>query len=110
MTNQINIPDAAIPDLNSSNVIRRIRWYEKSGDRLIGETTLNTISLTELQTWFGAPADDPLYDCYPVSMPQASHLQQKLEEQLDLDQYSYYLECDAVAESKLSPLANRANF
>lgn len=101
MMNQTNVSDAAIPESEPSNVIRRIRWYEKLGDRLIGETTLHSISLAELQTWFGESVDDPMYYCYPISEPQARCFHQKLKETLDLEQYSYYLECDAVAELSL---------
>lgn len=100
MTKQIIISDANVQKPSPSSVVRLVRWYEKSGDQLLGELTLQDISLTELQTLFGESAANPMYDSYPISVSQASHLEQKLNQQFDLDQYSYYLECDAVAESK----------
>lgn len=100
MTNRISIPGINVQGSAPSSVVRLVRWYEKSGDQLLGELTLQDISLTELQTLFGESAANPMYDSYPISISQASHLEQKLNQQFDLDQYSYYLECDAVAESK----------
>lgn len=77
-------------------IVRVLRWYEKSGDRLVGETPLPQLPLAELQMLFGESEDNPMYDCYPVQAAQALKLQPTIAKKLDLASYNYFLECDAV--------------
>lgn len=73
-----------------------LRWYEKSGDQLVGEAVLKALKLPELQMLFQEPADNFMLDSYLVSVAQVEQLQSKIGEPIDLSAYDYYLECDAV--------------
>jgi len=96
MINPINLKNSAVQSQANPSVIRVIRWYEKKGDRLAGETTLENASLSELQTLFNQSSDDPMYDCYPVLPSHVSYLEQRLNRLIDLNQYDFFLECDSV--------------
>jgi len=76
-------------------VIRVLRWYEKSSDALVGEQVLN-LDLHRLQKLFGESADSLMFECYPVSRIQARYLQKRLKRLFDLGSYAYFLECDAL--------------
>jgi len=77
-------------------MIRVLRWYEKNGDRLIGETVLNSLGLPELQRLFQESTDNLMVDSYPVSVAQVERLQHEISEVIDLSAYDYYVECDAI--------------
>src|SRR5262249_62270622 len=50
-----------------NSVRRMVRWFEKEpGETLIGEAELRGIPLPELQSLFGVPPTNPMYDCCPV--------------------------------------------
>jgi hypothetical protein len=74
-------------------VVRLIEWYEKQGDRLLGEATLKDIALSDLQTLFKVSSDNPMYECYPIGSVQVEFLQSKLDHRIDLEQSDYYLSC-----------------
>ncbi len=78
-------------------VNRVLRWFEKEGDNLIGEKTINNISLEQLQKTFEIDSENPMYDCYPVeSAEQINYLQSLLNFNLDIKSYDYFIECDRV--------------
>jgi hypothetical protein len=74
-------------------VVRLVEWYEKQGDRLLGEATLQDIALSDLQTLFKVSSDNPMYERYPIGVVQAEFLQSKLDHRIDLEQSDYYLSC-----------------
>jgi hypothetical protein len=82
--------------INGYKVNRVIRWYEKNGDALIGETLLKGFSLTELQHVFDEPTDSSMFFSYQLTDEQASYFQHKLKFDFDLEMYEYFLECDAI--------------
>ncbi|MGL6341934.1 MAG: DUF7683 domain-containing protein [Waterburya sp.] len=74
---------------------RILRWFEKEGDDLVGEKTIDNISLELLQKLFGIDSENPMYDCYPVeSAEQINYLQNLLNFELDTKSYDYFIECD----------------
>jgi hypothetical protein len=78
----------------NNQVLRILRWYEKHGDALVGETVLNNINLSELQWLFGETKDNLMFECYPLTNIQAKYLQIKLKQDFDLQSYAYFLECE----------------
>lgn len=78
------------------SVIRVLRWYEKSGDRLVSEASLSSIKLPELQALFRKSVENPMVDCYPVSIVQVDRLQKEIHEPTNLSAYDYYVECDVA--------------
>ena len=78
-------------------VTRVLRWFEKEGENLVGETTITNVNLECLQKLFGISSDNPMYDCYLVeSFEQINYLQKIVDFELDLNSYNYFVECDQV--------------
>ncbi len=77
-------------------VQRFIRWYEKDGDRLIGEVELKGIKLLALQTLFGEVKSNPMYANYQIFPRQKPFLERFLGIPLQLDSYDYFVECSAA--------------
>ena len=82
--------------VNGYKVNRLLRWYEKDGNALIGETPLKGCSLTELQKILNEPTDSPMFFSYQLTDEQVGYFQSKLKQAFDLSAYEYFLECDAV--------------
>jgi hypothetical protein len=82
--------------INGYKVNRLLRWYEKDGNALIGETPLKGCSLTELQKILNEPTDSPMFFSYQLTDEQVGYFQSKLKQAFDLSAYEYFLECDAV--------------
>jgi hypothetical protein len=72
---------------------RVLRWYEKSGDALIGECELHGVTLGVLQELFGQAAENPMFYAYSVSNKQAEYLQKYCSKhQIDLNAYDYFVQ------------------
>ncbi len=82
--------------INGYKVNRVIRWYEKNGDALIGDTLPKGFSLSELQHIFDEPTDCPMFFSYQLTEKQINCFQCKLKFDFDLEVYEYFLECDAI--------------
>ena len=82
--------------INGYRVNRVLRWYEKDGNALIGETVLSGFSLTELQNILNEPTDSPMFFSYQLTDEQVGYFQRKLKQAFDLSVYEYFLEFDAV--------------
>jgi len=82
--------------INGYKVNRVIRWYEKDGNALIGDTLLKGFSLSELQHIFDEPTDSLMFFSYQLTEKQISYFQRKLKFDFDLEMYEYFLECDAI--------------
>ncbi|MER3475769.1 MAG: hypothetical protein C4287_03305, partial [Leptolyngbya sp. ERB_1_2] len=63
-------PQESTLSSDASSVVRVLRWYEKEGDRLVGEAVFHSLGLPELQMLFRESADNLMADCYPVSAAQ----------------------------------------
>lgn len=96
MTEQTKIHARSTSGSDADSVVRVLRWYEKSGDQLVGEAVLNALKLPELQRLFEESSDNLMVDCFPVSKAQINQLQKEMAEPIDLSAYDYYLECDAA--------------
>jgi hypothetical protein len=82
--------------INGYKVNRVLRWYEKNGNALIGETVLRKFSLTELQNILNEPTDSAMFFSYQLTDQQVGYFQGKLKQTFDLSAYEYFLECDAI--------------
>jgi hypothetical protein len=84
-------------DSNQTKTERVVRWFEKRGDRLLGEIRLEQENLGELQKLFDIPSDNPMYECYLIETEaQVRYFQDILRLKLDTQLYDYFLECDAM--------------
>ena len=82
--------------VNGYRVERLIRWYEKKGNALIGETILKILSLDDLQKILGEPVESPMFFSYELTSEQVKYFQEYLEQDFDPNAYDYFLECDAI--------------
>jgi len=96
MTYQVKIQARSTSNPHPQSVVRVLRWYEKNGDRLIGEAVLDAPKLPKLQQLFEESANNLMVDSYPVSVAQVERLQYEIAEPIDLSAYDCYLECDAA--------------
>lgn len=96
VVNSVRTNSQGIQEINGFKVVRKVRWFAKDEDPLIGEAILSDASLTELQVLFHQSADNPMFDCYPISEHQMVYLQQHIEPEMNLTQFDYFLECDAI--------------
>jgi hypothetical protein len=84
-------------DSNQPKTERVVRWFEKCGDRLLGEIRLEQENVGELQMLFDIPSDNPMYECYLIETEaQVKYFQDILRLKLDTQSYDYFLECDAM--------------
>jgi len=96
MMNSIGSQNTTAQVLDPPTVVRVIRWYEKNGEQLRGESVLADPSLSELQSLFGESTENPMYDCYPISGTQAAYFQTTANLTINMALYDYYLECDTT--------------
>ena len=84
-------------DSDQTKTERIVRWFEKRGDRLLGEIRLEQENLGELQKLFDIPSDNPMYECYLIETEaQVRYFQDILRLKIDTQLYDYFLECDAM--------------
>lgn len=81
--------------VQSTNIRRIMRWFEKDGDELFGECELKGIKVSELQERFNQYSSELMYDSYPVREEHVQFLQQYCKDEIDLNLYDYFVECDA---------------
>jgi len=55
------------------------------------DVPLNDWSLETLQTIFGVPKSDPMYDCWTVKKEHVLALQAHVDSPIDLDRYDYFV-------------------
>jgi hypothetical protein len=65
--------------------------YDKRSDEFIDEWALPDVTLEELREIFDLP-DDPMVDVYPVTREHAAQLHSRVDHQIDLDAYDYFVE------------------
>jgi hypothetical protein len=82
--------------INGYEVNRLLRWYEKEGDTIVGEIILKGFSITELQNILDEPADSPIFFSYELTSEQVKYFQNKLNQTFNVNDYEYFLECDAI--------------
>jgi hypothetical protein len=77
-----------------------VDWFlgapRHGNDRFASRTYLPTITLADLRALFPYPADDPLmYNSYQVTAKQRKFLEAMTGQLLDLERYSYSIECES---------------
>ncbi len=75
-------------------VRRWVTQFRKTGDdRLVRGHELRGARLARLRRLFEPGADDPkMYDCYLVTQKQRLFIERLLGEELDLEEYDYFVE------------------
>ena len=72
-----------------------LTWYEKKGDKFIGETVLKEVDLDQLRNLLNIPPNEPIVYVYPVNEIHANFLQEVTDVKIDLDKYDYFIESSA---------------
>jgi len=78
-----------------------LSWFEKAGDRLVGQAPLKGIAPAQLRRWFALPTDDPVYDSLPVGPEHAAKLNRYVDVPIDLHRYDYFIECERLTRPHL---------
>jgi len=77
-------------------VSRWIRGFDKRTESLAVQHRLSPeFPLERLQELFGIPAHNPMFDVYPIGPTEARVLAPYIDGELELGNYSYYVEADA---------------
>ena len=79
-----------------AEVRRMVYWFDKASDSFVGKAELHDITLLELQRMFNVPADNPMYDCWPIYAEHLGALMPHLAVPVDVDRYAYFVEADAI--------------
>ena len=78
-------------------VRRFLSKYRKGSDRPeTEEIDLSNMTLQVLQGIFGQPETEPMYSVYVVEPRHAKALQPYISEPLDVQQFEYFLEVEAI--------------
>jgi len=77
-------------------VKRYIREYDKKTECLVGEYIIEKISLKDLQDLFRVPADNPMYDCYPITERELTALLPYISDPHIYTKGDLMLECDDI--------------
>lgn len=75
--------------------------YPAHGGALVEEHPLPGATAAELRPYVEAPADDPLYDCYPISGATLARLAKRYGLTLPEEERAYFVEC--YADELLTP-------
>lgn len=75
-----------------------IRMYAKDGDRLLSEQPLDLDDPSVLQRLFNEPAENPMYDCYPITEAQLPEIHRIAGRSIDLRLGDYFVECEQAFE------------
>ena len=80
-----------------TKVARVLSRFAKGEDDFLGDSPIKGLDITLLRGFLNAPADDPLFDSWPVGPREAALLQPFVATAIDLDRYDYFVECHAEA-------------
>lgn len=72
-------------------VVRVLEAFRKDTGALVFEVALSDLNLETLQTIFGVPEGDPMYDCWPVREEHVPLLRSNVDCSIDLDRYDYFV-------------------
>ncbi len=82
--------------MSELRVVYLLRWFDPSSEWLVGEELLETTSAGELRALFDLPADDPVFNVYPVGDREAAALQPRLAHGINRDSYVYFVEAQQL--------------
>ncbi len=77
-------------------IVRVLRWYDKSEEHLVDECTLKGISVHELQIIFCEDEENPMYDCYSVETKQACEIKKYCDVEFNFSKYDYFVESYSI--------------
>ena len=75
----------------------KLRWFKKHCDTLIGEESIDQLSLHDLQDLFDVYIDNDICNVWHVKTRQARHLQKITEHKISVRKFSYFVEQEVHA-------------
>ena len=75
-----------------SNVTLVLNWYEKTGKDLVGEETIQDLTLDRILDLFEAPFWNKNFQCWAIDDSHIASIQPHVEHQFDTRKYSYFIE------------------
>lgn len=74
------------------NVTLVLNWYEKTGNDLVGEETINDLTLDSILDLFEAPFWNKNFQCWAIDDSHIASIQPHVKHHLDTQKYSYFIE------------------
>ncbi len=62
-----------------------VEVYAKENDSYLGTYPISGLTLQDLQEIFRVPADNPMYDCWPITEAHVDRLQVAIGRELDIE-------------------------
>jgi len=81
------------------NIKVKLRWFKKNGGTLVGEESIDQLSLHDLQDLFDVYIDNDVYNVWYVRVRHARWLQDKTEHKISLNKYSYFIEQESIHDN-----------
>lgn len=90
-------------------VIRKLYWFRRDTDEMVGSEPLRGVNLRDLRRIFDNPADDPkLHLSYEVTDRQRDFLQRHVAHHIRTDRYAYFVESETPAAVATVPSRRKA--
>ena len=86
----INFRRSSVP--KKTNVTLVLNWYEKTGNNLIGEETIQDLTLDNILGLFDAPFWNKNFQCWAIDESHIEAIQPHVQHPLDMQKYSYFIE------------------
>jgi hypothetical protein len=88
-----NLDSKSIEDIGYKTIQREVVYYEKRGDKYIGNYPLPKLDLDKIRKIWNQPDDDPMVFVFPITTSeQIALFEEILGCKLDIDSYDYFLE------------------
>ncbi len=69
-----------------------LNWYKLNGKNLVGEESLQQLSIRKLMKILGNPIWNQLYHCWTVELKHMPELQPYVEHKFDPEKFVYFIE------------------
>jgi hypothetical protein len=85
-----------VPDSYQRKIQVKLLWYKKHGDSLVGEESLEGLSLQKLQSIFDVHISNALFNCWHVKRCHAVELQDRVSHRIAVKKFTYFVEQEAA--------------
>ena len=81
-----------VPDDCKHKIQVKLRWFRKHGETLIGEESLEELTLHDLQDIFDVYINNALFNCWHVKTRHARVLQRLTNHRIAIKKFTYFVE------------------
>lgn len=88
-----DLDSKSMGDIKYETIPKEVVYYEKQGDRYIGNFSLPILELEKVRALLNRPNDDPIIFVFPITTPeQIAFFEEILDCKFNVDSYDYFLE------------------